>query len=772
MGWGAAANDTPCDLARRTCRAVRTIERPLFLSLANGLGALAIRSDRASAPVSSLAPSLRSAFTARPRNATVFRDFGPADFSSIPPSWNTAAMELIWIEDESPRLQDVLKLHRRFAAVLGFMPTQGFTARLASGTLVIAIVDDTTAGYALYDLPRNEIALRHLCVDHPFQGQGIASALVDGIADKHSDRTGIRVRCRRDWSASAVWPQLGFEPLSDAPGRSAEGHLLTVWWRDFGHPTLFSHPHETQPATTVALDTNIVIDLLTMREGSAESQQLLSDWVADYVQLAITPDVSVELNNHPDDSIRRSTLSGITHFRKIDCTQDTWREAREALAKSLEGRTLTRNDKGDISHIARAHAAGASYFLTSDHDLLRRLADLAQQHLGISVMSPGAFLQKCWQDTGNAYSPATIEDTEFLLASAAGIRPSDIAEHFLNNAQGERRRTFEKRLRRLLSEPDRCEVRVVRDDRDHAVALFARSAERGRYTVDLVRVSGAASATVARQVAYLQRRDGVRAGVRLVEVVDPFLQPQVRDALIDESFSRAGDLWYSVLLDAAGTREEIASELSALEIADRPEIENAVSALRSTSAASIVDEIEVKYWPAKIYGSTLPNFIVPIKPAFAGRLFDSRLSSQTLFARPPTLGLSREHVYYRAPRPNVLVAPARIIWYVSAPRRRGGGEVRACSRLTEVVTGHPNTLFRRYEHLGVYRLLDVQAAARHDRAMALRFAQTELLRPVPLRRLRRVVAAYGGKLQLQSPCRVDERVFEQVYEPEWEDHGR
>ena len=202
-----------------------------------------------------------------------------------PLSWNTAAVELTWIEDESPRLQDVLKLHRRFAAVLGFMPTQGFTARAASGTLLIAIVDDATAGYALYDLPRNEIALRHLCVDHPFQGHGIARALVDGIADKHSDRTGIRVRCRRDWSASVMWPQLGFEPLSDTPGRSAEGHLLTVWWRDFGHPTLFSHPYETEPATTVALDTNIVIDLLTMREDSAESQQLLSDWVADYVQL-------------------------------------------------------------------------------------------------------------------------------------------------------------------------------------------------------------------------------------------------------------------------------------------------------------------------------------------------------------------------------------------------------------------------------------------------------------------------------------------------------
>ena len=37
------------------------------------------------------------------------------------------------------------------------------------------------------------------------------------------------LRCRNDFLAHGMWPKLGFVPIGESPGRSKEGHLLTLW---------------------------------------------------------------------------------------------------------------------------------------------------------------------------------------------------------------------------------------------------------------------------------------------------------------------------------------------------------------------------------------------------------------------------------------------------------------------------------------------------------------------------------------------------------------
>src|SRR5699024_2133702 len=78
-------------------------------------------------------------------------------------------------------------------------------------------------GYAAFRLPRQEVALAHLVVTVGARGMGIARRLVDELSTRHSDRRGIRAKCRRDYPASSMWPELGFVAQGDLRGRSTAG---------------------------------------------------------------------------------------------------------------------------------------------------------------------------------------------------------------------------------------------------------------------------------------------------------------------------------------------------------------------------------------------------------------------------------------------------------------------------------------------------------------------------------------------------------------------
>src|SRR4051794_37791058 len=56
-------------------------------------------------------------------------------------------------------LEGVLGLLRRAKATVGFLPDSAVRERASKGTLLIAELAGSLAGYALYDLPRQEIQI-------------------------------------------------------------------------------------------------------------------------------------------------------------------------------------------------------------------------------------------------------------------------------------------------------------------------------------------------------------------------------------------------------------------------------------------------------------------------------------------------------------------------------------------------------------------------------------------------------------------------------------
>jgi hypothetical protein len=160
---------------------------------------------------------------------------------------------------------------------------------------------------------------------------------------------------------------------------------------------------------------------------------------------------------------------------------------------------------------------------------------------------------------------------------------------------------------------------------------------------------------------------------------------------------------------------------------------------------------------------------VPIQPRWAKELFDRELAEGTLFGANPSLVLNSENVYYRAARPEVISAPARVLWYVSQDSAYPQSmAVRACSYIDEVIIGRPKDLFRRFKRLGVYEWRDVYAVAKQDvtkEIMAFLFSKTELFaRPLAWSVMQEVLRAHAGKgSQLQSPIAISEPCFLDMY---------
>src|SRR3546814_11087761 len=69
-----------------------------------------------------------------------------------------------------------------------------------------------------------------------------------------------------DWSSDVcssdlndVWQRLGFSPRNERPGRGKGDRVLTLWWRSFGQPDLFSLAGDADDRPVAALYTQLLI---------------------------------------------------------------------------------------------------------------------------------------------------------------------------------------------------------------------------------------------------------------------------------------------------------------------------------------------------------------------------------------------------------------------------------------------------------------------------------------------------------------------------------
>ncbi|HEX3957466.1 MAG TPA: hypothetical protein VHZ03_12680 [Trebonia sp.] len=548
---------------------------------------------------------------------------------------------------------------------------------------------------------------------------------------------------------------------------------LTAWWLDHGHPDLFSTNDSFGPLR-VMIDLNVFADIESSfkREEYEESGALTDITLIDQVELVLSSEMSAEIRRLPSDGERVHQLQATRRYsvvRNDPRTIDRTAARFTALVAAAGGPDLNSSSAhmSDVRHLAEAYLAGVTVLATRDDEFIKWAAGIIGE-TEVRVMRPSdVILHVDALSHAQEYQPARLEQTQYTLERVSSGAEAELLQ-FLHVDQSEKRVDYLSLVRGLLAQGHRIEPIVMRNPHGGPIALFITKLDQHELTVPLLRVNDKRlEDTVIRQILFYVRKQVLINGKSIIRITDPHLGSSTVQAMREDGFIRHGDCSIGFTIASCGDSVEVDAQLSHAASV----VGFNMQPLRPGLSAPIATDLEHRLWPAKIIDSELQSFLIPIKPIFATDLFGY---PPGLLSRPNSLGISREHVYYRSPVPNRERAPARLLWYASGAERRGGvAAIIACSRLEEVITAKPSDLHRQFRHLGVWKLEQIAAVAREGLSRCLRFADTEIFAtPVSLQRLRALGRRHQRKFTLQSPELIPPDLFAAIYQEGRSGHGR
>jgi GNAT superfamily N-acetyltransferase len=646
-------------------------------------------------------------------------------------------------------VDDVIELSKRHQRTLGQLPFEAFRLFAAEGRVLASIVNDEVAAYAIYRVRRRTgvLVLVHLCVDLHHRGAGHAERLVDSVCARHPYSPGLAAWCRSDYPAHRRWPSLGFERTGSRRGRGRDEARLVHWWRPINELTLFTYVADDEGVPIAAMDTNVFRDIVEPRSEFIDSIALAEPWLMDSLRLVVTGHLITEID---EASERSPALRGtISRFPRLPSSADEWRPLYLDLTRVLAETTI---EVGDRQQLAQASAGGARYFVTRDSQMIS-YRDVIEAITGLQVVAPLDLTLALHADQFELnYQAAALRESELEIRHPAALPSKKDLNAFTDHSNREKSSDVRRELALVAGGVSTGARLWELGPADGAPIVVASTSSEGRSLVcHCLRVrADRHRVTFARQLLHLLREEAVEEGHADVEVRGT-ITDYLEAALVAEGYVENGSSWRARChLGVIAGHEKVPD-------ADPP-------ARASDLDVSQVSQLERVLWPLKIFGGNAPAYIVPIQPAWARALFDAEPPQGELFQRPSSLGLAREHVYYRSLNRKI-TAPARLLWWVSGGGSNGG--IRAVSWLEAAVAGRPRTLHRQFGSQGIYRQEDVEQVHHSPGGdiTALVFSRTEVLRSaIPISHARRVFPAIGGNGYLQSTRQVDEHVFADFYQ--------
>ncbi len=670
-------------------------------------------------------------------------------------------MEIKVIDERSPHFETVVALGDANRANLGPFPRGAFVEYANKGRILGVIDANACQGYLLYRTTKGKATIAHLCIAKTARGKGYMGALVQHLIGLTKHLKGIELRCKRELPAYKIWPKYGFTVVREVRGRAKKGSFLTLFCLDHGHPDLFS-TQETVEALDIVIDNNVFIDLA--KGGDGESQGLLAGWLQDSIRICVTDEHTIEIDRSDFRDERKTMLRKLAKFDLLTSLPDEYQKAFDLLSPLFQGRKRSQ-DQSDLRQLARAYAGGAWAFVTRDENILAK-SDEVYTTCGLSVLSPGELIGRIDELLDERkYQRFQIAGTTQVF----GKREASIEDSLIDAivARGEAKRGLRARLRYFLSNPLLYECVTIKSRDGGPLAFYVIEKGGDCIQVPLLRVrSSRLSGSLMRsiltgltRIAAAERRPGV-----LISEECP--TASLLSACADLGFLQVGGGQLKVVVPGLYTADALANRLLSLKIR-APEIVRLAGSLRLSPAPGDISALEHLFWPAKIIDGGLESYIVPIRAEYAQHLFDEALACQSLFGAEVELALNPESAYYRSAFQRLPKCPGRILWYVSQHKGVAGTQmIRACSRIAAVCVGKPKPLFKRFQRLGVYEWKDVFATAKKDinkEIMAIHFHDTELLKPVPWKKFQNVLAKYSVANQLQSPIRIPQEAFNEIY---------
>ena len=684
---------------------------------------------------------------------------------------------------DSRHLERVKELGRAHSATLGFFPEGAFDDHARKGTIIVASNDEgICVAYLLYRITNRIARITHLCVDHDARGQGVARLLADELKEATADLVGISLRCRRDYAANAMWPNLGFYAQAEIPGRGRDPKDLVCWWYSHGHPTLFDAAIAQENGTVIsaALDANVFYDFFDdTRHGYQESIALRADWLGDSIQLVLGNEIFNEINRCEDRTLRtinRNRAAEFSTFQYSDADVEKLVRLIEDLHPKDAGK-LSVADRSDIKQIACAVAGSLPVFVTRDERLLKkRFREAIHKRFNLQILRPADLIVQIDElRSDHEYEPARLAGTDLKLVLVKSGQEDSIIKLF---CQTEPRPEFQTRFRGYLSDVENYRCSVVMTNAHEKLALIVTKLDEAERTkIPIFRVApGPLAPTLARHLVVNITHASIANGAQAIEITDAFLSPHIATALGEEQFTRSKQNFMRFHLPRVSTKTAAVPSINSLTCRSDEErkyletLEEILLQQPYEIALQTYADIEKALFPLKLIDSPVKTYMVPIRPEFAQELFDSDLAEQGLFPSRQDLALRKEQVYYRSRLNHAgIKRPARILWYVSQGKavRHKSGAIRACSSLLEVNVDGPKALYARYKRLGIYEWKDVLRAAKGDvnnDIMALRFGDTELFQnQITVDELRLICKRHDFGLQLQSISRMPHSAFSEIY---------
>ena len=554
--------------------------------------------------------------------------------------------------DDLPVVDELMK---RNSGTLGFLTGEALRQFLNDGHVLGAKNDGGTLGaYLLYASYPDYIRVVHLCVDERLRRQRVAEALFLTLKQSATSQHEIRLNCRNDYAAG-TYGGLWVRSDQREAGPFREGHDPNhVAIRAAGTRQLDLFVAKVGDAIDVVIDAQILYHLdAPLTNNTEPAHQLVSDSLADIIDLCVTDEHFGEIQRKEDEGVRARSRERAHSMRRLTYDRADAERHKATLASVLP--TRTESERSDIAHIANTAASEASIFVTQDDRLLRHAAAIGEL-TGVTVSHPTQLIIDLHQTANpEAYvqSRASGLDLSWQRLPANDL-PAVVRQLATPHEKHGRMR---EALNKYVSDPQRYIAQTLRSpDGIHALRIMEQR-ERS-LTLHVVRVApNGPRALYADFVVEETIAHAVKCGTQVIHVTSDQLAAELKAACLKAGFVATPD-------DGAFRRFCIAKSLG------RTQLLALLSDLPPPLSASLTDTPSVDLarhcTPVNIADDASGRYLLPIKPQFAKQLFDVGKSGDDLigFAKQPLM--SWENVYYRArTHHKLLQAPGWILWYAS-----------------------------------------------------------------------------------------------------------
>ena len=569
-------------------------------------------------------------------------------------------MKFIISKLASADLAAVDVLMKRNSRTLGFLPKKALLEYLQKGEVFGAKTDDgQLIGYLLYASNPKYFRITHLCISEEIRNQGLARQFINKLKECVTTQKSIRLHCRRDYPAHEMWPELGFIALDEQRGRSAAGHLLTHWYLTLAPDDQLDlfQANTSDEALDVVIDAQIFFNFYEPNTAKTKpSKALFADFPKDSLNLWITDELFNEINRKNDSGKRNISRNSAQGFSRVEPTLSIVEHFDTVLRRNLHH--STKSQKSDIRHLANTAASEIDTFVTRDQYLLKNAAKIFELS-DLKVLSPTELIIQLHEiSDSHTYTPSRVSGNRLAWRRLAS---NDLAtfplDSFLN--QGERIGQFREHLDSYLANPNRYECVLLRSE-NQVIAIQVREISDDKILkVHLARVARTADQQLFRRYLVTNTIDiAVKNKMYVVIFDEANIAPGFTSDLLDTGFTKCEGIFVRFCFSCCFEHEELLDKISKF-----------YPVATGNYEGMTVHELERHCSPVSL-PTTQDNFLVPVRHGYAISLIDTRQAEHELFGGELSVLLRWDNVYYRKKNlHNMLQAPARILWYVSKPKK-------------------------------------------------------------------------------------------------------